>query len=329
MIVPGRSARRRQFVCLCGAVVFLLALGSARPSSGQQPPAVTPSAEVSAPLEALRDYVIGPQDLLQITILESPELSREVRVGPDGAISLPLLERVSLNGLTLVDAETLLERMYRDAGVLNDPHISISVKDLQSKPVTVMGAVRSPGVFQVSGQSRLLRVLSQAGGITSEAGGTVQVIRAEAMKQEQVVSIRVEDVVRGALEANLPVYGGDTVNVIPAGAVYVVGAVNSPGRHLLLGEGDDAGILQVLALAHDMTKTAKPDKAVLIRKNASGELDQIPVNLKKILGKQVADVRVQPNDVLYVPDSVSKRAFARGLQAALQVATAVAVAGVI
>jgi polysaccharide export outer membrane protein len=275
-------------------------------------------------VEPFRDYVIGPQDLLSVTILESPELSRETRVGPDGMVGLPLLDRVLLRGLTLTEAEDLLEKKYIEAGILNSPHITVTVLDLQSKPVTVLGAVRSPGVFQVSGQSRLLRILSQAGGTTAEAGGIIRIIRADAQGAEQVLDVPMSEVLGGAVESNVPIYGGDTVNVVPAGAVYVVGAVNAPGRHVLAGEGEKAGILQVVAMAHDLTRTAKADKAVLIRKDEKGELKQIPVNIGKILRQQSPDVAVYANDVLYVPDSTSKRAFTRGLAAALQVATGLA-----
>jgi polysaccharide export outer membrane protein len=279
-------------------------------------------------VESFRDYVIGPQDLLRVTILESPELSREMRVNPDGMVGMPLLDRVRLQGLTLTEAEELLEEKYRDAGILNNPHITITVLDLQSKPVTVLGAVRNPGVFQVSGQSRLLRILSQAGGITAEAGSTIRILRLEAPEHQQVVEVRIDAALRGEIVANVPIYGGDTVNVVPAGAVYVVGAVNAPGRHVLAGEGDKTGILQVVAMAQDLTRTAKSNKAVLIRKDEKGGLQQIPVDISKILRQEAPDVEVFTNDVLYVPDSTSKRAFTRGLAAALQVATGVALLSV-
>lgn len=304
----------------------------ALPASAQQsPPSAPPAPSAPAPaalFEVTRDYVIGPQDLLQISILESPELSREVRVNADGTISLPLLDRFIIAGMTLYQAEDLLVKKYKDAGVLNDPNITVSVKDLQSKPVTVMGAVRNPGVFQITGQSRLLRILTQAGGVTDEAGSQVQVIRAGASSSDQVVRVRMEDVKSGALEANIPIYGGDTVNAVPAGAVYVVGAVNRPGRHVMGGDTENMTVLRVIAVCEDLKRTAKGDKAVLIRRDASGTLTQIPVDIKKIMSRQQPDVAVMANDVLFVPDSAAKRAFTRGLESALQVATGIAILGV-
>ncbi len=334
MKLLGRSSGRGGLIWLCAggclACIGGLPAGVLPVNAGQNLPSPIPhsAAASTASFERLSDYVIGPQDLLAINILESPELSREVRVSADGTIGLPLLERVRVQGLTLSEAESLLQTKYKEAGILNQPNITITVKELQSKPVTVIGAVRAPGVFQVSGPSKLLRIVSQAGGITEEAGGTIQVIRAGTSSRDQVIQVRVDELQAGVLEANLPVYGGDTINVVPAGAIYVVGAVNHPGRHLLRGDGDQLTILRVLALVEDLKRTAKPEKSVLIRKDSSGKLQQISVDIRKILQQKQPDVPVQANDVLFVPDSTSKRAMTRGLEAALQVATAVAIFGI-
>ncbi len=276
------------------------------------------------------EYVIGPQDLLSISILESSELSREVRVAGDGTIGLPLLaERVHVLGLTLSQAEELLKQKYQEGGILNEPNITISLKELQSKPVTVSGSVKNPGVFQVSGQVRLMRILSLAGGVSDDAGGTIQILRGEDSAKPVIDLVHVQDLLEGKSAANVFVRGGDTVNVLPAGAVYVIGAVNQPGRHLLRGEEQQSTVLNVLALAQDLKRTAKPDRAVLIRKTgADGAVEQIPVDIRKILEHKIADVAVKPNDVLYVPDSTAKRAFTRGVEAAIQLATGAVLFGV-
>lgn len=281
------------------------------------------------PSDSVGDYVVGPQDLLTISVMESPELSREVRVGGDGTIGLALLaERIRVAGLTLSQVEDVLRQKYQEGGILNQPNITVTLKELQSKPVTVMGAVRTPGVFQVSGQVRLLRLLSLAGGFTEDVGTTVKVIREDESGKTQVLHAEVEDLREGKAEANLEVQGGDTVDVLPAGVVYVIGAVNHPGRYLLRSELQQTTLLNVLAMAEDLKRTAKPHNAVLIRKRPQGTgVDQIPVDIDKILKHQQDDVAVLANDVLYVPDSTAKRAFSRGLEAALQVATGVLVLG--
>lgn len=288
------------------------------------PAAQLPDANRSA------EYVIGPQDLLMISILEAPELSREVRVGPDGTVGLPYLaERLRLVGLTLSQAEELIRRKYQEAGILNQPNVSIALKELLSKPVTVMGSVRSPGVFQLGAQMPLMRVITQAGGFTDDAGTFVQVVRAGTTSQDQVVQVRIEDLRQGRLESNILINGGDTVNVTPAGAIFIVGAVNRPGRHTLRGDSEQLTLLRVVALAEDLKRTAKPQATVILRKDASGASREIPVDLKKILQRKAPDVPIMANDVIFVPDSLSKRAASRGAEAALQVLTSVLILGLL
>lgn len=276
------------------------------------------------------DYVIGPQDLLTISVMESPEMSREVRVAADGTVSLALLaERVRVTGLNLSQVEDLLKQKYQEAGILNQGNITVTLKELQSKPVTVMGSVRAPGVFQVSGQVRLLRLLSLAGGFTDDVGMTVKLLREDESGKIQMLQANVEDLREGRAEANLLVQGGDTVNVPPAGVIYVIGAVNHPGRFLLRSDTQQTTILNVLALAEDLKRSAKPGKAVLIRKQPQGTgVEQIPVDIRSILDHKQDDMTVMANDVLYIPDSTAKRAFSRGLEAAVQLATGAVLFGV-
>jgi len=322
----------------------LFALVCAVTTARAQQPATAPSAGTpgahrgqtatilsSIPGDALGEYLIGPDDLLSISVLESAELTRDVRVAADGTIGLPMLaEHVHVAGLSLAQAEALLKKKYQEGGILNDPNITISLKELESKPVTVIGSVRQPGVFQVSGQVRLMRLISMAGGFSEDAGKTVQLIREDSSGTQHVTEVKVEDVRQGLTDANVPVRGGDTVNVMPSGSVYVVGAVNKPGRFLLPSDTQEFSVLNVLAMAEDLKRTAKPAHAVLIRKKgSSGEIEQIPVDLSKILARQQPDIPVRPNDVLFVPDSTAKRAFSRGLEAAIQVATGVLLLGVV
>ncbi len=281
--------------------------------------------------EGLGEYLIGPNDLLSISVLESPELSRDVRVDSEGNIGLALLaEHPHVAGLSLTQAEALLKKKYQESGILNDPNITVTLKELESKPVTVSGAVRQPGVFQVSGSVRLLRLLTMAGGIGEGSGTIVQVIHEQDSGPQRITEVRVSDVRLGKEEANIVVRGGDIVNVPPAGAVYVLGAVNRPGRILLPSDTDQTTVLNILAMAEDAKRTAKLSHSVLIRrKDSTGEVEQIPLDLKKIVAQQQPNIVVRPNDVLFVPESTAKRAFSRGLEAAIQVATAAAVYGAV
>jgi polysaccharide biosynthesis/export protein len=115
---------------------------------------------------------------------------------------------------------------------------------------------------------------------------------------------------------------------MPAGAVYVIGAVNKPGRFLLPSDTQQTSVLNIVALAEDLKRTAKASHSVLLRRTGTGtEVEEIPVDVSKILARQQPDIVIHANDVLFVPDSTAKRAFTRGLESALQVATGLVLIG--
>src|SRR5205807_4952587 len=128
-----------------------------------------------------QDYRIGFDDVLDISVFEAQELNREVRVSSAGDISLPLLESVYAAGLTPRELELVLEELLRRT-YMKDPHVSVFVREMQSHPVSVLGAVRKPGVFQVRGSKTLLEILSLAEGLADDAGETVIIMRGAGLK---------------------------------------------------------------------------------------------------------------------------------------------------
>lgn len=121
------------------------------------------------------DYQIGSEDLLDISVLEAPDLSRTVRVSDDGKISLPLLGTVGVADLTSREMEAVLENLLRRT-YMKDPHVSVFVKEMRSHPVSVFGAVEKPGVYQIREAKTLIEVLSMAQGLAEDAGDTVIVM---------------------------------------------------------------------------------------------------------------------------------------------------------
>jgi polysaccharide biosynthesis/export protein len=138
----------------------------------------------TAPSASAHEYRIGPEDVLSINVFEAQELNREVRVSGDGEISLPLLGSVRATGLTPRELEFVLQELLHRT-YMKDPHVSVFVREMQSHPVSVMGAVRRPGVFQIRGSKTLLEVLSLAEGLADDAGETVVIMRGAALTQEQ------------------------------------------------------------------------------------------------------------------------------------------------
>jgi polysaccharide export outer membrane protein len=118
------------------------------------------------------DYRIGPDDQLEINVLEAAELNREPRVSASGEISLVLIGSVHVEGLTPRELELVLEELLRRSYIKN-PHVSVQVREMQSHPVAVFGAVKKPGVFQVRQPKTVIELLSMAEGLDVDAGDSV------------------------------------------------------------------------------------------------------------------------------------------------------------
>jgi polysaccharide export outer membrane protein len=273
------------------------------------------------------DYVIGSADLLGIEVFDVPELSREVRVNETGYISLPLMPtRVRARGLTTFQLQDKIAELLQTNGLVSAPQVNISLKEQHSQPITVIGSVRNPLIIQAQRQTTLLQALSQAGGISDEAGSTIIVTRtaqtlpapadpsdASTPLAPQAFTIDLADLLNsGDPRFNIPLVGGDVVSVPRAGIIYVVGAVTRPGAFLLQNDLDHMTMLKMLSLAGGATNTAKTKSAVILRKNPdTGKRDQIPVDLRKVLHLKIQDVQLQSNDILFVPDSNGLRALHR------------------
>jgi polysaccharide export outer membrane protein len=215
----------------------------------------------------------------------------------------------------------------------------------------VVGAVSKTMVYQITHPTSLLEVLAAAGGVADTAGSVVIVTRpasqtaprtepvsapndpggdtpASRPVDEQKITIRLQDLLEsGDSVYNIRIYGGDTVTVPPAGIVYVLGfGVAQPGGYVLQGHGEQVTVLKALALAHGLSTFAKPNSAVVMRTNpATGEREQLPVHIKEIENHKSSDMPLQSNDILYVPDSVGKKALTRSAEAVLQIGSGVAV----
>lgn len=309
-----------------------------------QPPASAASSE---------EYRIGPDDLLEISVFEAPELNRSPRVSAGGEISLPLLGPVPSAGLTPRELESVLEELLRRT-FMKDPHVSVFVREMQSHPVSVFGAVKRPGVFQIRGAKSLVEVLSMAEGLAEDAGDTVLVIRGAgsaaravsnaepranhpvepagtgepgspaavvpAPASSQTLEVDLKRLLdSGDPGANLLVYPGDVVKVTRAGIVYVVGEVKKPGGYLLKSN-ENITVLQALALAEGLTRTAAKRFARIIRtEESTGKRAEIPIDLGRIMAGRALDPPLRPRDIVLVPNSTARTGLYRGAEAAVSV----------
>jgi polysaccharide export outer membrane protein len=290
------------------------------------------------------DTLVGSGDLLHIEVFDVPELTRDVRVSETGEISYPLIPgRIPAAGHTPFQLQTNLEQLLLENGLVSHPQVSVFVKEQNSQPVSIVGAVGHPMIYQIIRPTTLLEILAAAGGIADAAGSVVIITRPNHVTAEhpaagnatndspgdsQTITIRIQDLTEsGNASYNILVYGGDVVSVPQAGIVYVAGkGVAQPGGYVLQGHGEQITVLKAVALAHGLTGFAKANDAVIFRTNpATGQRDQIPVHIKEIEKNKSEDVAMKSNDILYIPDSAGRKALARGAEAALGVGTSIAV----
>jgi polysaccharide biosynthesis/export protein len=282
---------------------------------------------------------IGSGDLLHIDVFDVPELSRDVRVSDTGDITYPLVPgKIVTAGLTSYQLEQKLAQLLIENGLVSHPQVSVFVKEQNSQPVTLVGAVQKPMVYQVIRPTTLLELLADAGGITDVAGSDVIVTRPvpsadknavnndlkgatlDTSSDTQTITIRLQDLLESGNPAyNISVYGGDTVSVPRAGIVYVMGGgISQPGGYILQSHGEQITVLKAVALAHGMTGFAKGDQAVIMRKNPdTGQKDMIPVQIKKMENRKADDLPMQSNDILYIPDSLGLKILAKGGEAVI------------
>jgi polysaccharide export outer membrane protein len=309
------------------------------PLVAQQP--ITPPL----PTEPARDYVIGPGDLLEISVYDAPDLSRQVRVSSSGVILLPLLpEAIRADGLTPEELAAAIAREFEQREILRRPQVSVLVREYKSRPVAVVGAVRRPQMLPVIGPMTLLEVLSAAEGLTDDAGPLIYVTRGAQMRElpsspaevtepardnPRVIVIALRDLMEAKdPAANVPIFAGDAVTVPRGGIIYVVGAVKRPGGFVLRDRREQITVLQALALAEYLTQFAKPGDALIVRRAPGTDTEEtIPVDVADILARKAPDQPLQENDVLFIPDSQFKRGMRRVGDAILQIAVGVAIWG--
>ena len=345
--VLGAWGLRRKFApTIVPLLIFVCPLVKARQSveTSQQ---TNEKIQQLASLDRVRpvDTPIGAGDLLHVDVFDVPELSRDVRVSDTGEIGYPLVPgKIAVAGLSSFQLEAKIQEVLIENGLVSHPQVTVFLKEQHSQPISVIGAVRSPTVYQVMRPTTLLEVLASVGGVTDDAGSDILITRltgSSAAKiqsasatsdspgqNQRIITIRLRDLLEsGDSTYNIPVYGGDVVSVPRAGIVYVMGAgIAQPGGYTLQSRGDQITVLKAVALARGLTTFAKSDSSVIMRTNpATGQKEVIPVHIKKIENRKTNDVNLKSNDVLYIPDSAGKKALTRGGEAVLGIGTSVAI----
>jgi polysaccharide export outer membrane protein len=302
---------------------------------------------VGTPSGEQAEYRIGAHDLLEINVFEAPDLNRSLRVSASGEISMPLLGAIQSTGLTARELEGVIEIKLRQ--YMKDPHVGVFVTTVESHPVSVVGAVKKPGVFQIRGTKTVLEMLSMAEGLADDAGDQVLVMRGAGLQfgsdstrdttstnpnsappanppGNETIKINLKDLLEsGDQRYNVPVYPGDIVKVTRGGIVYVIGDVKKPGGFVLKSD-QNMSVLKAIALAEGLNSTSAKSRTKIIRTDEhSGKRTEFPIDLGKVLAGKAPDTPLRPADIVFVPNSSGKTVLYKGTEAAVATASGLAI----
>ena len=317
------------------AGVFLI-IGAA---ASQNPVAAATGEQKPACDNQIRStYLLGSDDQLEIS---GPELTdttnKPVRINGEGDVQVPLAGPVHVAGLTVQQTEQELDKVL--SKYIRNPQVVVNVVEVRSQPVSVLGAVNSPGVHQVQGHKTVLEMLAAAGGIRQDAGYSIRITRQvewgciplpgaqlDATGKYSVAEVSLQKIMSAKTpEENIQIFPHDVISVPKAEMVYVIGEVHRSGG-FVLGEHKSISVLQALSLAEGLNTGADPRHAKILRlKPEADQREELKVDVKDALNGKKPDLPLQGEDILFIPGSTGKKAALRGLEAAIQTGTGLAI----
>ncbi|MCU1285437.1 MAG: polysaccharide export protein [Acidobacteriales bacterium] len=296
-----------------------LAFAQVKPDANSR--ASQQQSEPGSPSQQMPEVSIGAGDLLEVSVLGAQDFTKQIRVSSTGDISLPLIGAIRVGGLSTTAAEQLVAKRLVEGGFFSDPQVSIFEKEYATQGVSVLGEVLKPGIYPLLGRRSVFDAISAAGGTTPRAGNEITITHRDSPNKPETVALSYASAGSKA-GVNAQVMPGDTVVVSKAGIVYVVGDVAKPGGFVM--ENSTMTVLQAVAMAQGANQTAALNGAKLIRK-VENKPQEIAIPLKEILAAKSPDLSLQPEDIVFVPNSAGKSAARRGLEAVLQTATGLAI----
>jgi polysaccharide export outer membrane protein len=264
--------------------------------------AASASAQPAARSSSAADYVVGAQDVLTITCYDQADLSGKFTVETDGTFSYPLIGRVKVGGLTLRQVETEVKTRLVGDGYFRNPQITVAVDTYKSQKVFIVGEVRTPGTYPLSGDMNLVEALARAGSTLPTASDEAIIVHPEAGQETSgptlptqedaanVIHVDLRTLQNGAFSQNAALRDGDTIFVPRAESVYVFGQVKNPGAYAM--QQKNTTVLQALSLAGGVTDRGTTSRIKIVR-IVNGEKKEIKAKLTDL---------VQSGDTIMVPE---------------------------
>jgi polysaccharide biosynthesis/export protein len=252
-----------------------------------------------------RDIHLSQGDLLVVHLYGAPDYAPPVRVSLDGKIHLPLVGDLTVEGMTIHQAESLITQKLMAAGMYRDPQITVQLTESPNQFVTVTGEVH--GVVPVMGERRLFDVLSAAGGLPPTASHMITINR-QGVPAPIIVDLGTDPA--QSARADVPVFAGDTVIVAKLGVVYLVGAFRNQGP-VPLKQNSPLTLIQLAAIGGGLGFEGKYDDLQIIR-TVGMERQVVRVDIKKVFQGTAPDPPLQADDIVFLPTSQMKAAIKSG-----------------
>ncbi len=313
---------------------FVVALIS--PAYCQDAPKLNERAPTSTtPLPQIPSaYILEPGDELTVTVMFAQDINgKQFRIDTSGNIDLPFVGTVHAAGKTSKALQAELCNLF--SPYFTSPNVTLAVTELTGQTVAVAGAVKNPTTVELKGSKTLLEMIAAAGGFSTDAGPTVTVARQlrwgllplagahlNTSGTAMVADVESVKLLSGDSAENITVLPRDQITVERAKTIYVWGEVKKPGAFPLV-DRNRVSALQAVSMAEGLLSTASARGAIILRPHPDQKAEEIPVNLKEIMARRTADVTLNPDDVLYVPNNKAKTIMLRGVEAAIQAGTGV------
>lgn len=272
--------------------------------------------------DALR---IGVGDTVQVTVFDTPELSAKLYVNADGTVELPVAGNAPVSGKTPQEAAIEVAKRLKDAKIMIDPRVTVTITNYATQEISVLGEVKNPGNYLLLGPHTLYNALSAAGGTTEKAGGDIVITHLDDPQKPETIAV--DSPKYSQVQRLTNVTAGDVIYVSHAGSVYVVGDVGRPGEFSMSG-GKRLTVLEAIALAQGTNSDAALSHAAIIRKAEDGT-KIIPVDLKRVAQTAEPDQVLVAEDIIVVPRSRGRAFVDATLPALTAGAAASAIAAII
>jgi polysaccharide biosynthesis/export protein len=273
-------------------------------SRGAQPAAST--ATLTALPEDISKMRLVPGLVMQMSVFGAPEMAQALTVDDSGDVAVPLAGLVHVQGDTLREAETRIAHALEEKQMINDAEVSLQLMAYTPRSVVVAGEVQQPGRIQLLAPRPLLDVLASAGGVTTAAGGDIEVRHPVPDRPDEVRHIPYANGKEPTEAEYALVYPGDSIFVRRAGVIYVLGAVTRPGGYLMVNAGK-LNLTQAIATAYGTTAVASPKRTIIIRREGD-KLVRMQLDLNREQRGEAAPFPLQDGDMVYVPTSKVKSA---------------------